>query len=223
MGFHRGPNIVRDGLVLALDAASPRSYPGSGTTWYDLSGNGNNGTLTGGVSLSSLDSGCMDFDGTDDRIIVDDNDILDVDQFTLSFYAYPEVSAVKEMVVRHSSATGGIGAFEVYQNSLNITVRHNGSHIQTTPSTVFTLNQWHSICLTYDKQNIKLYVNSTEQFSVSRTVSTNSYTAPLVIGGYYNGTYSFNGKLNLVKLYNRGLTSNEVAQNYNATKSRFGL
>jgi hypothetical protein len=45
MGFFRGPNIVRDGLVLALDAASPRSYPGSGTTWYDLSGNGNNGTL----------------------------------------------------------------------------------------------------------------------------------------------------------------------------------
>ena len=51
MAFSRGPSIVTDGLVLALDAANHKSYPGSGTTWYDLSGNGNNGTLNCGPSF----------------------------------------------------------------------------------------------------------------------------------------------------------------------------
>jgi hypothetical protein len=66
MGFFRGPNIVRDGLVLALDAASPRSYPGSGTTWYDLSGNGNNGTLVN----STFSNNVIQFDGTNDYVSV---------------------------------------------------------------------------------------------------------------------------------------------------------
>ena len=56
MGFFRGPNIVREGLVLALDAASPRSYPGSGTVWNDLAGS-NNGTLTGGPTFNSGNGG----------------------------------------------------------------------------------------------------------------------------------------------------------------------
>jgi hypothetical protein len=56
MGFFRGPKIVTDGLILALDAASPRSYPGTGTTWYDLSGQGNNGTLVNGPTFSSANS-----------------------------------------------------------------------------------------------------------------------------------------------------------------------
>ena len=68
MGIFRGPNIVRDGLVLALDTASARSYPGSGTTINDLSGSNLNGTLVGNISFLTDNSGILDFDGVDDYI-----------------------------------------------------------------------------------------------------------------------------------------------------------
>ena len=68
MGFYRGPNIVKDGLVLHLDAANYKSYPGSGTTWSDLSGNGNNGTLTNGPTFDSGNRGSIVFDGSNDFV-----------------------------------------------------------------------------------------------------------------------------------------------------------
>jgi len=68
MGTSYNANIVTDSLVLCLDAANPRSYPGSGTTWYDLSGNGHNGTLVNGVGFNSGERGSMIFDGTNDYI-----------------------------------------------------------------------------------------------------------------------------------------------------------
>jgi hypothetical protein len=61
-----GPNIVTDGLVLALDAANTKSYPGSGTVWKDLSGNGNNGTLINGPTFDTGNLGSIEFDGVDD-------------------------------------------------------------------------------------------------------------------------------------------------------------
>jgi hypothetical protein len=68
MGFYRGPHIVTDGLILSLDAANNKSYPRSGTTWNDLSGNGNNGTLVNGPTFSSANGGSIVFDGTNDVV-----------------------------------------------------------------------------------------------------------------------------------------------------------
>jgi len=68
MGAAAGPDIVEDGLVLCLDAANPKSYPGSGNTWTDLRGNGNDGTLVNGVGYDSANNGSMVFDGVDDSI-----------------------------------------------------------------------------------------------------------------------------------------------------------
>ena len=66
MALHHSPRIVTSGLVLALDAADRNSYPGSGTTWTDLSGNANNGTLTNGPTFNSANGGSIVFDGTND-------------------------------------------------------------------------------------------------------------------------------------------------------------
>ena len=68
MGVFAGPEVVEDGLVLALDAGNTKSYPGSGTTWTDLSGNGNNGTLTNGPTYSSSNGGSIVFDGVNDFV-----------------------------------------------------------------------------------------------------------------------------------------------------------
>ena len=69
MAVAGGPNIVEDGLVLALDAANKKSYPGSGTVWSDLSGNSNDGTLTNGPTFSSNNSGIFSFDGANDIVV----------------------------------------------------------------------------------------------------------------------------------------------------------
>lgn len=66
MALAHNPKIVTDGLVLCLDAANPKSYPGSGTVWSDLSGNGNNGTLVNGVGYNSNNGGYLTFDGSND-------------------------------------------------------------------------------------------------------------------------------------------------------------
>ena len=78
MGYYSGklmsiqaeaiPTIITDGLKLWLDASNPSSYPGSGTTWYDLSGNGNNGTMVNGVTYSTANGGVMSFDGVNDIV-----------------------------------------------------------------------------------------------------------------------------------------------------------
>ncbi len=81
MGFYRGPNIVTDGLVFAVDAGSTRSYPGSGTTTTSLVGSAT-GTLNNGVGFTSSFGGGFTFDGTDDNISISSS-ILNVDAFTV--------------------------------------------------------------------------------------------------------------------------------------------
>jgi len=71
MGITYNTSIVRNGLVLHLDAANRKSYPGTGTTWTDLSGLNNNGTLTNGVSYQSVNQGAFNFDGIDDFVTRD--------------------------------------------------------------------------------------------------------------------------------------------------------
>jgi hypothetical protein len=88
MSIGYGPRVVTDGLVLALDAADTNSYPGSGTTWNDLSGNGNTGTLTNGPTYSSDNGGSIVFDGTNDYVPLVNN-LGDPQQFTIEFWAYP--------------------------------------------------------------------------------------------------------------------------------------
>lgn len=74
--MYTGPNIVTDGLVLYLDAANTKSYPGSGTTWNDLSGNGNNGTLINGYIFNSIGNGNLVFDGSNDYVNINAQTLL---------------------------------------------------------------------------------------------------------------------------------------------------
>ena len=70
MSYNQQPRIITEGLALCLDAADPKSYPKSGTTWTDRSGQGNNGTLTNGPTFSHDKGGCIEFDGDDDYVAI---------------------------------------------------------------------------------------------------------------------------------------------------------
>ncbi len=85
-----GPDINENGLVLSLDAANYKSYTGSGTTWRDLSGNSNNGTLTNGPTFNAANMGAIVFDGTDDKVTISMNSsfIYGVSPFSLNAWIY---------------------------------------------------------------------------------------------------------------------------------------
>ena len=223
MGFFRGPNIVRDGLVLALDAASPRSYPGSGTTWYDLSGNGNNGTLQSGATVNS--EGNVVLDGTDDRVVVPDaNGDFDIgtNSFTFSvvmnqgiedtyyhLFAFDDQSNFSLKAIRSGAAADPYQLY-VYQ----------GSGIMFTNSYIVP-NTWQFFTLVRDGSSHKLFINGELKDNITATIKSIT-TSNLYLGWGWATEYSPQSR-GPVLMYNRALTTQEVSQNYNAHKSRFGL
>lgn len=221
MGFYRGPNIVRNGLVLCLDAASRRSYPGSGTTWTDLSGLNNNGTLTNGPTFNSANGGSIVFDGTNDYVTFS---TITSTIYTIDFwyimggndgtYGYFASSGDNGFAISEGGVVSGLvyGQF-YYWNGISINVLGN------IPSTT----NWNhvSTVINTSTNNIQVYGNTN---LLSDTTVTSMSTSVSNIGRYIQANINFlKGNLASYKIYNRALSATEVLQNYNATKSRFNL
>ena len=219
MAFNYSPKIVTDGLVLYLDAANRYSYPGSGITWSDISRGGNNGTLVNGPTFSSINGGSIIFDGVNDISVHGSS--LYVDNFTLSAWVYKTSSGIQTIIAKGTS--GFI---------LNFYLRIGGNSGFWGTNSVFTelaipdltLSTWNNTVLTYDRTSLKYYLNG---IYINQTLATNipsSTTSNLIVGrlGDFNGQY-WTGRIAQTSIYNRALLATEVLQNYNATKTRFGL
>ena len=211
--------IVKDGLVLNLDAAKRDSYPTTGTTWRDISGNQNNGTLTNGPTFNSDNGGSIVFDGVDDISVHGSS--LYVDNFTLSAWVYKTSPGTQTIIAKGTS--GFI---------LNFYLRIGGNSGFWGTNSVFTelaipdltLSTWNNTVLTYDRTSLKYYLNG---IYINQTLATNipsSTTSNLIVGrlGDFNGQY-WTGRIAQTSIYNRALSATEVLQNFNAQKSRFGL
>lgn len=234
-GFTGTPPIVTDGLVFVVDAANYESYPGSGTTWYDLSGNGNNGTLTNGPIFDSGNGGSIVFDGSNDYIRVPSaQSFIPTTNMTIEVWQYMEGRDSTILM-----ATDGNGANEVllyngWANLINekFGVAFNSPSVNTWLVSNITppLNTWTHICVTKNGTTVSLYFNTVFDNSNTQigdvSVGVNS---PLLIGVDADsgnegnlGNY-FEGNLSNIKIYNRVLSADEITQNYNALKSRFNL
>ncbi len=239
MGFSRGPNIVRDGLVLALDAASPRSYPGNGTTWTDLKSN-YNGTLTNGPVYSSDNGGILTFDGSNDYTTIagpnNDHAWTHNDSIGSSIMCY-------EIWVKTTDGGGrllskpwnGNGHYNisVYPNTFSLSVGSSNSISLPT----FNDGEWHQLVLWANSTTMGYYFdgassqNSTSHNITSDTVSNGNSQLPLGIMTLYfygsgwggNTGHALSGDVGIFRKYNRVISSTEATQNYNALKSRFGL
>ena len=225
MGVFAGPDISESGLVLSLDAGNTKSYPGSGTTWTDRSGVGNTGTLTNGPTYSSANGGSIVFDGVDDYISFTSNPSL-TNQIT--------VDAWVNLTATTPNGTGWIlgreGSYRLTYDSSKFqwvcATVNNGWYTTGTPvgANYATTNSIINVVGTYDGANNRIYVNGTLQTTGS-SISGNVLTT----GTYYlirsdagNVDYG-KGKIYSHKLYNRALTSAEIQQNFNATRSRYGI
>jgi len=225
--MYTGPHIITDGLVLSLDAGNTKSYPGSGTAWTDKSGFGNNGTLTNGPTFNSANGGSIVFDGTNDYIsLLNNNSILN-NSYTiqswirLSGNRFNILSNLTPDSNSKNNQFGTDGSRNIYfQISLN-----NNTYFYTSTTAVLNTNQWYNLCFTRIGTTAKVYLNGSE---ISITVigasalNLQTYTSNFTIGVNTALNYT-NGSISLLNVYNRALTAQEIQQNYNSTKTRYGL
>jgi hypothetical protein len=219
MSFSRGPKIVTDGLVLALDAANTKSYSGTGTSWNDLSGNGNNGTLINGPTFNSDNNGSIVFDGVDDYVQTNLN--THYSQITLSTWARRnDTNSFRSLIGKYRGDPPQTESYELlFNNSAGIRFHVTTSPIDYNIST--TTGVWYNVVGTYNGTTAKLYLNGTEVSSGNRTAGINSVN--FRIGASPRGANYNNGNISQVSIHNRALTAEEILQNYNSTKSRYGL
>jgi len=218
------PKVVTSGLVLALDAADTNSYPRTGTTWYDLTGNVNDGTLTNGPTFNNDRLGCIVFDGIDDYVNV---------PYNASTISFPTNNATICVWYKVSTTGDGTGVL-ITQRSLNgpgfqiymISTRlyaDGGSTSGVSSNAVIPNGTIAFGSIVYDKSNslLKLYVNGVFDNQVSYTGNIQD-TYPIRLGNGAFGDGPYPGNIYSAYVYNRALTAAEVLQNYSDTKSRFG-
>ena len=227
------PSFVTDGLVLNLDAGNSASYAGTGTTWTDLSGRGNNGTLVGGVSYNSSNQGYLVFDGNTSGTT---NSYVNLPgttdfafgsgDFTVEMWIYANSGNRVSTFISINNISGFAALrLENYNSNLDAIHSSNGSsHLTSGTSTPLTANKWTHLVLSRINGNAKIYLDGVEKLSYSLVsslmASGNSRIGSL--DGWTDRNHS--GNVAITKIYKGiGLTSTEVATHFNALKSRFSL
>ena len=226
MGTSYNSSIVTDGLVLCLDAANPRSYPLSGNTWLDLSGQGNNGTLTNGPTFSSTNRGVFDFDGTNDYVACGNLDSYLTGITDVSFMTYATTDIVDSNTRIIAGRYEGSNGWEMFIHTTNV-LRWGGREntslfIAVESSFQLNTNQWYFFAGTKQGNVWNLYIDGNLHSSTTAGNGTTTFVSkPLSIGRQF-GSYYWNGKIANTLVYNRALSADEVRRNYNATRGRYG-
>ena len=214
MAIAYNTSIVRSGLVLHLDAANRKSYPGTGTAWNDLSGNGNNGTLVNTPTYETINNGRFLFDG--------------VNEYTTSSFATTSGQAVTYSGWLYSTETtstyrnfvdSASGNPMIWWNTTGQIEFDTGSNYTT--SAVYR-NQWVYVALSKPSGSsvASYYVNG-----VLAGTSVSAYTTPAATPAWFNRTalQTWKGYCSTIQTYNRALTAVEISQNFNALRGRYGI
>jgi hypothetical protein len=207
-------------LVLALDAGNPRSYPGSGTTWFDISGNGKNCSWN---STPTFNTTHFTFNGSSNFGTIS-NINFSVEQTILIIMRHSYTSGRRNP---WDQAYGGYGTW-THEQGNNINYYYGDAGANTTPyvgrnSGTTSRNVWNFMCTTRNTSQSRWYngITNTDTFNHSYGTLT-STSANIRIGLGYTGVY-WQGDMAMILAYTRALSADEVSQNYNALKGRFGL
>jgi hypothetical protein len=216
--------IVREGLVLDLDAAKLDSYPKFGTTWRDITFNQNNGTLVNGPTFNSLNGGSIVFDGTNDYTNIT-NIPFGTNPFSINvWFKMDGLQSINNALVSVNAAgnTNNWQLSFINSNELRFFYKGSGGTDAFSLSYTFISNVWTNVCITKDSNNdIRSYVNATQTATVNYA-GNYDHTEIIRLGINRSNAAFFDGNISVVHLYsNKGLTAAEVLQNYNAIKGRY--
>ena len=227
MAYNNGPTIVTNGLVLLLDAADRNSYPGSGTTWRDMSGNGNNGTLENSPTYSSSNGGSFSLNGTSQTILINcsTNTIRNYNTTCFFTVKLPLYSGGQRCILSYRGVGGG--SLYIGKNSGGIFSYYDNLSPSAYTVGTITDNTIAICCVVVDAAggSISHYINGNlAGTATGRTGYSTSYNTIMYLGYDNGGTNEYMlGDFYSFMHYNRVLTAAEVLQNYNSIKSRFGL
>lgn len=245
MALAHSPSIVTSGLVLCLDAANPKSYPGTGSTWFDLSGNNRNFNLSN-ITYSSSNNGVLNFNGTTSYAQLTDSTFLNgLTGVTLEM-------VVKAAAVQTNDLNGLFTSVTPNNSDVSLTLRHDYIGVSGGKTNVYKFTVTNGVSTTINSESSEQSLSSNwvhlalvwsqtknsgrHDFYINGIMNTISYqqywTQPLggattaYIGiGSKNivGTSSFNGNISVTRIYNRDLSADEIKQNFNALRGRFDL
>jgi len=211
-------STTTDGLVVDLDSTQKISYPTSGNTWYDLSGNSNNATLSNGPTFKSS---VLNFDGTNDYATISSNSTFNVDKRTV------------EITFRMNGSYSNFAPLAIYANGSSTSHRiwlglqnskfrmHGWGTSDPEATTTIEANKWYTCVWSYDgaAEQMKMYTNGVLETTHTQTeggitgVTGNNWYLATVPGGWQSQTYS-NVSIKSFKVYDRVLSADEVAKNY---------
>jgi Concanavalin A-like lectin/glucanases superfamily len=221
MGLNHSPSIVIPGLVLCLDAANTQSYPGSGTVWTDVSGQGNNGTLVNAPTFSSANSGSIVFNGTNQYAA---GSIPTINSWSMClWYLSTDISSQAVFYPFSGTTTAsGLGFGGTFDAStVNRWYFFDGTTASfSSPNTAVTTNVWYNLVVTKSSTTYSLYTNGTLSLNATGVdLSLTQYN----LGRRGNGEWYAQGNIAQASIYNRALTADEVNQNFQALRGRFGI
>jgi hypothetical protein len=226
-------NIVTNGLVLNLDTANPRSYPQpyNGTVWSNLVpvSSSISGSLVNGPTYNSNNGGSIVFDGTNDYVYLGTNLDQNGPLTILSWINTTTVSAGARSIISNCNAGGNAQDYilEINRTAGKVGIIWGDTSIRTSTQSLI-INQWYQVGFTRlgttSNWIATIYINGVSDSSTSTAINPNAANVGTSIGrvGDFNGQY-FSGKIVNALMYNRALSSQEVLQNFNATRARFGV
>ncbi len=235
MGLSHSPKIVTNGLVMCLDAGNTKSYSGSGTTWTDLTGRGNNGTLVNGVSYSNS---YLTLDGTDDYVDLQNKTDLTLITFSYSCWFYPtsfNASGVDCIFsrenARHYLGFDDNGQYRTFLRGNLYSTTSAQIEAYLGPTGIVVPNRWHNVMMTLDwpSSTFKVYNNGEHIWTLTDaslgTTFINTSVSDSVIGSRYQGVTANRmiGNISYFTYYNRVLSATEIQQNFNALRGRYGI
>jgi hypothetical protein len=228
MSFNYSPKIITDGLVLCLDAANTKSYPGSGTVWSDLSRGGNNGTLTNGPTFNSANGGSIVFDSTNDMATIpynNDFNLCSITNWTISIWIkLTDIIGSFNCLIGQWPQDGDDAWLLAHTNGIVgfIWAPFSRNNYMFQSNTPLVVGNWTNVVLVKNGSNFTLYQNTTSVGTFTNA-STKSSSYRVELGRYGRSSSYIGAQYSTVVINHRALSATEVLQNYNATKSRFGL
>jgi len=224
MGTNYNPSIITNGLVVCLDAANPKSYPGTGTAWNDLSGNGLNATIGNSPTYSSSNGGILTYAGANSgATATGTSSLLNIGtgDFTAECWAKPSnISLFMLPFSLDDNLTGNGLIFYLSSSPYNFRTWVAGTAHNSTAQ--ITNNTWYHLVISRASGTVYKYINGV--LDGTHVASGSCSTGQTVkVAWRYDASYNFSGPISKVSFYNTALNANQVLQNYNAVRGRFGL
>jgi hypothetical protein len=243
MSIARGPRIAKDGLVLCLDAADKNSYPGSGTSFYDISGIDNNGTNVNSPTFSTSNGGEFSYNGSNQYVRVPYTASLNPSSaITMESVAYRSTwNTALNMRLMSKTEGGGYqlslneGSSLVPSGNTGVIVYLSGIGYRSTYTALSGVsNGYHHFVGTFDGRYIKFYIDgvlkSTYDYGSSASIGyhVTYYANSLIIaaeasGGANAAGQYFDGSIAVSRLYNTALSQAQIQNNFNAVRKRYGI